>query len=118
MFMLERHAAVIDEHVLMLVVAAFGGVVGYVAVFPFVFRLFAFGSAVQRHQRRHLHHFVARIGLFFGFLFPLGLAVVSSGACDLETLDLVFLAAAGFGLLLGKQRLPVCNRNLVIVGMD
>ena len=37
---------------------------------------------------------------------------------DLETFDLVFLAAAGFGLLLGDQRLPVGDRDLVIVGMD
>ncbi len=37
---------------------------------------------------------------------------------DLERLDVVLGAAAGFGFLLGDQRLPVGDRDLVIVGMD
>ncbi len=37
---------------------------------------------------------------------------------DLERLDIVFGTAAGFGLLFGDQRLPVGDRDLVVVGMD
>ena len=37
---------------------------------------------------------------------------------DLKTFDIVFRAAAGLGLLVGDQRLPVGGGDLVIVGMD
>ena len=37
---------------------------------------------------------------------------------DLEGLDIVFLAAAGFGFLIGQQRNAVGHRDLVVIGMD
>ena len=66
------------------------------------------------HQRRHLHLFFASIDVLFQLFFSFHVP----GTGDLEAFDIVFLPAAGFGLLLGQQGLPVGDRNLVIIGMN
>src|SRR5579872_7512710 len=57
-----------------------------------------------------LGHLFVGVFLFFFLAVRLG--------ADLEALDIVFLTAAGFGLLFRQKRLPVGNGNLIIIRMD
>jgi hypothetical protein len=102
---------VIDEHFVMVVFGAVLIALAGVLV----------GGGVERHEGRHFHLF--GVGFLFGFGLFLGLAVfgpifLGPSTGDLEAFDVVFLAAAGFGLLLGQQCLSVGDRDLVIIGMD
>ena len=100
------------EHFVLIVILFLGQVLGGILIL---------GGGIQRHQWRHLGLFLAAIAvfldLFVGFRL-LGLFILGRRAGDLEALDIVFLAAAGLGLLFGQQRLPVGHGDLVIVGMD
>jgi len=91
-------ATVIDEHVLNLFIARLGPSWGLGLRLELGLRRIP-SRRIQWHQRRHLGIFLA--GLFVAVFFGL-FRVFAAGAGDLEALDIVFLAAAGFGFLLGQ----------------
>ena len=109
----NRCAAMVDKHLFVIILAAFGGIPGGLV-------FFRVGGGVQRHQRGHLGGFLAAVGfgagLFFVLVVPVGAARLGAG--DLEGFNIVFLAAAGICFLLGEQGLTVRDRDLVVVGVD
>src|SRR6185437_374847 len=102
-------AFVIDEDFVMFVIFC----AGLLGQGPGAGVRFAFRQGGVQIEERRLG--VVLHDLFFLLLaFQLGLGFGG----DLEAFDLVFGAAAGFGLLFGDQSLAVGKGDLVIIGMN
>ncbi len=121
-FALEVRAAVMDEHIGMVFIFVPGR-----RLQRFARRIVGLGLAVGGRfdaggvQRHGLGVFLVFRHVLAGFVFRFGvrlLLIPADAGSDFETFDIVFLAAAGLGLLFGQQRLPVGDRDLVIIGMD